>query len=168
MSCVVAATALDVTHSYASCYVTNEWVMLRMDKSRHVWVSHGTCHHVTWLIHVWRDWFIFDVNLSCMTWRIRMWHDSSMFDMTHADLILLLIATHVCRDLFTCDVIYSCVTWFIHDLTHACLIWLIHMRRDSCRSFVSCHCSRVETYVTWLFHIWYDSSTCDMPHLYAE
>jgi len=74
---------------------------------------------------------------------------------------------------------YICVTWLIRysarvdftlpagsfatmamrELTKVCVTWLIHLWNDSST------CDMTHSRVTWLIHVWHDSFTYDMTHL---
>jgi len=66
--------------------------------------------HVTWLIHMWHDWFICDMTPSHVAWLIHRWHDSFIRAMTHSCVTWVLYMWHdsIMYESFIFDMNRSC------------------------------------------------------------
>jgi len=101
-----------MSHTHASCYVCRKNRIARY--SDDVWMSHvththntHTCHvtYTRWLIHTWRDSFIYNKFYSYVPWFSHMWHASFICAVTPAYVTWLI---YMWRDVFMSQMYKSC------------------------------------------------------------
>ena len=179
-SCVAWLTYKISAHD-AEPHDVCECVVLRMNESCHMYMSHVT--------YVWHDTIMCDMILHDVvthlhvTWLIHMWCDSSTCDMTHSmmhcrttsvNMSCYVWMSHVtCIWVMShmCDMTQSCVTWLTYESYHACVTWRNHVWHDSLiRCSQLMHCRNMSVNVScyvWMSpvtRIWAMSRMWDMTH----
>jgi len=156
---------------------TYEWVRPHMNKSWHIWMSHGTC-----------EWVMSRMNESCRIWKSAVTYEWVMF---RTFFLRCFAKNPKYRALSTCLTYHSihmcdmtpsyvwhdsfiCETWLLHmwDMTHSYMwLWYVtafsHTTASSKRRVSKC---RIEIYIDFFYishfisiglfwHVWHTSAS---------